>query len=134
MEQLYINIKKFREMREMSQQELANKTGYTDRSSIAKIENGKVDLPKSKITEFARALNVSEEKLQGYTFSIEMEKEIEKYEMYQKMYGSPEMPDDEIEFYSCRDMVHYAADHLSIKNLKIASKFCEFLVNEEEGR
>lgn len=89
MEQLYINIRKFREMRGMSQQELADKAGYNDRSSIAKIESGKVDLPKSKISDFARALNVSEQKLLGYTFSIEMEKEIEDFEKWQEKYGPP---------------------------------------------
>lgn len=90
MEQLYINIRKFREMRGMSQQELADKAGYNDRSSIAKIESGKVDLPKSKISDFARALNVSEQKLLGYTFSIEMEKEIENYENWLEKYGPPD--------------------------------------------
>lgn len=35
---LYKNIKKLREELGMSQDELAEKTGYTSRSSIAKIE------------------------------------------------------------------------------------------------
>ena len=38
MEDLYVNIKKYRVMRGLSQQELAEMTGYNDRSSIAKIE------------------------------------------------------------------------------------------------
>lgn len=62
---LYKNIKKFRLQKSMSQQDLANKTGYTDRSSIAKIEKGEVDLPQSKIMLFAQALDVSEEELMG---------------------------------------------------------------------
>ena len=49
----------------MSQEELARKTGYTDRSSIAKIEAGKVDLTESKILLFAKALNVSPARLMG---------------------------------------------------------------------
>ena len=41
---LYKNIKKLREELGMSQDELAEKAGYTSRSSIAKIEKGLVDL------------------------------------------------------------------------------------------
>ena len=42
MEKVYENIKKLRIERGLSQEELARRTGYTDRSSIAKIENGSV--------------------------------------------------------------------------------------------
>lgn len=42
---LYENIKRFRKEKGLSQEELARMTGYTDRSSIAKIEKGDVDLP-----------------------------------------------------------------------------------------
>ena len=61
----YENIKLLRLKRGMSQDELAKKTGYTDRSSIAKIESGKVDLTESKIALFAKALNVSPALLMG---------------------------------------------------------------------
>lgn len=63
--ELYTNIKKYRIRNHMSQQELANLTGYTDRSSIAKIEKGLVDLPQSKIMLFAEALNVDPGDLMG---------------------------------------------------------------------
>lgn len=62
---LYKNIKKFRLERGYTQTELANLTGYTDRSSIAKIENGDVDLPQSKIMLFAKALDVPPGVLMG---------------------------------------------------------------------
>ena len=39
---IYLKIKQRRLLLGMSQDELASKTGYKDRSSIAKIENGKV--------------------------------------------------------------------------------------------
>lgn len=42
-----------------TQEELAQKTGYTSRSSINKIEKGLVDIPQSKIFEFALALGVT---------------------------------------------------------------------------
>lgn len=63
--ELYTNIKKYRIQNHMSQNELAKLTGYTDRSSIAKIEKGLVDLPQSKIMLFASALNVDPGDLMG---------------------------------------------------------------------
>lgn len=50
----------------MSQSELAKKTGYTSRSSIAKIEKGLVDLTQTKIELFATALNTSPAILMGW--------------------------------------------------------------------
>lgn len=43
----------------MTQEELALKSGYTSRSSINKIELGLVDIPQSKIASIATALDVS---------------------------------------------------------------------------
>lgn len=63
--EIYNNIRRLRKEKKMSQQELAEKTGYTDRSSIAKIEHGEVDLPQSKIILFAKALDVSPGELMG---------------------------------------------------------------------
>ena len=65
--ELYRNIKEFRKNANMSQDELAKKTGYSDRSSIAKIESGQVDLPQSKIMLFANALGVTASELMGNT-------------------------------------------------------------------
>ena len=59
------NIKLIREKMGMSQQALAELTGYKDRSSIAKIEAGLVDLPQSKIALFAKVFNVSPAYLMG---------------------------------------------------------------------
>lgn len=39
---LYANIKALREKLELSQEELARQVGYKDRTSIAKIEAGKI--------------------------------------------------------------------------------------------
>ena len=55
MEILYGNIKKRRKALGMTQQALADAMGY-ERSSIAKIEKGQVDLPLSKIKEFSEQL------------------------------------------------------------------------------
>lgn len=64
---LYKNIKTRREELEMSQDELAQKTGYTSRSSIAKIEKGLVDLTQTKISLFAHALKTTSSDLMGWT-------------------------------------------------------------------
>ena len=65
--ELYKNIKKYRSEKKMTQDELAKLTGYTDRSSIAKIERGDVDLPQSKIMLFANALGIDAGTLMGNT-------------------------------------------------------------------
>jgi transcriptional regulator with XRE-family HTH domain len=58
-------IKALRTQAQMSQDELAKKSGYGDRSSIAKIESGKVDLPESKIKLFAEIFSVTPAALMG---------------------------------------------------------------------
>lgn len=63
---LYGNIKKEREEKGISQSELAKKVGYSDRSMIAKIENGKVDLSQSKIEAIAKALGTTSASLMGW--------------------------------------------------------------------
>ena len=55
----------------MSQEELAKKLGYKSRSTIAKIETGKVDLPESKIKSFADALNTTPAYLMGWKNNVE---------------------------------------------------------------
>lgn len=64
--ELYKNIKRLREEKGLSQDALAKLTGYTDRSSITKIEKGQVDLQQSKIELFAAALGVSSRDLMGW--------------------------------------------------------------------
>ncbi len=63
---LYANIKIRRLHLKMSQEELAKKVGYKDRTSIAKIESGKVDLAQSKIMLIAKALDMSPLELMGW--------------------------------------------------------------------
>lgn len=68
--QLYENIKKRRMELHMTQTELASKLGYADKSMIAKIERGKVDLPQSKIKAFADALRISASDLMGWDCNV----------------------------------------------------------------
>ena len=55
-------IRYYRNKRGMTQEQLAISSGYdgeTARSTISKIERGKVDLPISKIHDIAKALDMS---------------------------------------------------------------------------
>lgn len=63
---LYERIRSRRKELKMSQSELAKLLGYSDKSMISKIENGKVDLPESRIVQFANALLTSPEYLIGW--------------------------------------------------------------------
>lgn len=63
--ELYKNIKKRRLELDMTQSELALALGYADKSMIAKIEKGTVDLPLSKIELLADALHTQPGKLMG---------------------------------------------------------------------
>ena len=49
----------------MSQSELAQKVGYKDRSSIAKIMNDECDVPRSKYAAFSKAFGVTVSHLLG---------------------------------------------------------------------
>ena len=73
--ELHLNIKKRRKELKMTQEKLAEKTGYTSRTSIAKIEAGKVDLPQSKIVEFAKALKTTPGELMGINKEVKKEQE-----------------------------------------------------------
>lgn len=52
-------IKKRRLEIGMSQRELARKMGYSDNSTLNRIEKGTVDVSQGKVVQFAKALNVS---------------------------------------------------------------------------
>ena len=73
---LYENIREYRKANGWSQEELAKRTGYTDRSSIAKIEKGQVDLTQSKINLFAKVFGVSPVILMGLQDETDLKAEI----------------------------------------------------------
>lgn len=99
--ELYKNIRKFRTELGMSQAELAKKTGYNDRSSIAKIERGDVDLPQSKIVLFANALNVTPGELMG---NVETDSEGKISGQQKSYYEDPETARLAQEMFEDRDM------------------------------
>lgn len=56
----------------MSQRELARKMGYSDNSTLNRIEKGTVDVSQAKVVQFAKVLNVSI----AYLMDWEEEKQI----------------------------------------------------------
>ena len=67
-------IRTLREKQGMSQQALAARLGYKDRSSIAKIESGKVDLNQSRLERFAEVFDLPVSRLMGLQPLPQMEK------------------------------------------------------------
>ena len=65
MSEIYERIKQRRQELGLTVEDLANKMGYKDKSSISKIENGKADIPTSKVIAFARALETTTAYLLG---------------------------------------------------------------------
>jgi transcriptional regulator with XRE-family HTH domain len=59
-------IKARRQELGFSQRELAKRLGYTDHTTITRVEAGKVDLPMSRIAQFAEALRVSPSYIMGW--------------------------------------------------------------------
>lgn len=59
MDELYSNIRKRRKELGMTQKELAAKCGYTDHTTINKIENGSVDITFKRLEQIAAALDTS---------------------------------------------------------------------------
>lgn len=90
-------IKQLRIERDMSQDELARKCGYTSRSTINKIELGINDVPQSKIKSIAEALNVSVGEILCWNEMDEkydtkkIQKEVELIELMEKRCGASAM-------------------------------------------
>lgn len=63
-------IKEKREHIGMTQEELATKLGYKNKSTIAKIENGTNDIVQSKVIEFANVLDTSVAYLMGWDNNV----------------------------------------------------------------
>jgi len=75
--ELYKNIKKRRQELGLSQQKLAELVGYSDKSMIAHVEKGDVDLTQSKILLFAKALQIPAGDLMGWDGVVDAPEEPE---------------------------------------------------------
>lgn len=69
MEKMGYRIARLRREKDMTQEQLAIKSGYRDKSAINKIEKGLVDLPQSKIYDIAEALGVTPADIMGWETS-----------------------------------------------------------------
>lgn len=63
-------IKERRKELRWSQRDLSDKMGYSNHSTITRIEGGKVDIPQSRIVQFASVLGVSVSYLMGWDEEI----------------------------------------------------------------
>ena len=90
-ESMGLRIKTLREEKKLSQSVLAELVGYKDKTAIAKVEAGKVDLPQSKISAFAKALNTST----SYLFSDDNEEN--KPKTIAAHFDGDEYTEDELE-------------------------------------
>lgn len=63
---VYERIKYLREKRNMSQQDLALKVGYKDKSAISKVERGDRDINQSMLIKYADALGTTVSYLMGW--------------------------------------------------------------------
>ena len=59
MDRVYENIRKRRKELHMTQKELADKCGYTDHTTINKMENGLVDVTFGRLQKIAEALQTT---------------------------------------------------------------------------
>ena len=84
---LGMNIKRLREEKNLSQEELANLCGYSEsnaRSIMSKIEKGVNDVPASKLKKIAAALGVPVTELMNCTEQVQ---EIKACELFEQCYG-----------------------------------------------
>lgn len=59
-------IKQGRQAKGWTQRQLAERMGYSNHSTVARAEAGKMDLPLSRVSQFAEVLGVSAEHLMGW--------------------------------------------------------------------
>lgn len=108
-------IKAIREEMGISQRELAARMGYSNHSTIARIEAGKVDLPQSRVAQFAEALGTTPGHLMGWdapkpataqgALAAQVLKDPDLLSMVQKYMGL-----SEVDQYAVRLMVASLAD------------------------
>ena len=91
--ELYENIKRLRKQAGLTQDALARLAGYTDRSSIAKIEKGVIDLSQTKIKQFADIFGVAPSALMGYEEKTIENSPIEMAELHFEMVTDEDLTD-----------------------------------------
>ena len=125
METIYERIRRLRQENNMSQDELAKKTGYTSRSTINKIEAGKIDISRAKIKFFADALGVTPAYLMGW-----------EEESEQGYYTDPEVAEyaEELRTNPELRVLFSSSSNLTKKQMQEAYNFIKFLKMKEENK
>lgn len=108
------NIRNMRKKRGLSQTQLAIKLGYKSKSSIAKIETGNGDVPRSKLPQFAEALNCSISYLTGWN-------ELKTF-------------DDEHNEKTPYDILCAKIGRLSPSDVDTVSEYVDFVLNKNKGK
>jgi len=121
------NLKRLRIARGMSQEELAKALGYTNRSSINKIEIGRSNIPTDKIARTAEVLGVS---------PLELFDTAETYEVSM-------IPQETLPAGTYRGSADVVADDgkitalmekLSPNNQEKLKEYAQFLLQQQEGK
>ena len=125
METIYERIRRLRQENNMSQDELAKKTGYTSRSTINKIEAGKIDISRAKIKVFADALGVTPAYLMGWEEDSE-----------QGYYTDPEVAEyaEELRTNPELRVLFSSSRNLTKEQMQEAYNFIKFLKMKEENK
>jgi transcriptional regulator with XRE-family HTH domain len=66
----------------MTQADLAKKMGYTNKSTIGKVENGNNDVAQSKVVEYAHALDTTVAYLMGWQKDVDKLYTLAKYKWF----------------------------------------------------
>lgn len=124
MSKIGTKIKARRKELGITQLELAQRLGYKDKSTIAKIENGTNDITQTRVVEFAKALDVTPAYLMGWT-----DPEPESYYMdpgaaaiAQEIFDNPEL---RVLFDAARDV--------KPEDLQVVQSMVEALRRKEQG-
>lgn len=127
---IHKNIKSRRKELKMTQSELAEKLGYADKSMIAKIEAGIVDLPQSRIEAFAAALGTTKEALTGWTEERKASSFSYCLEQQMKVLGWGVLYDEEGNVILTHDGAEYEITEESMKGVESQmALYLDFLLN-----
>ncbi len=128
---LYTNIKNRRKELNMTQSELAEKAGYSNKSSIATIEAGKVDLPLSKINDLAKALDCTSAELMGWSLDndfTEIDKDIIHTKLREAASQIHGFPVDNMKLYRAMHEKNISVEELA-KNTSLPLARIETIIN-----
>lgn len=109
-------IKQRRTELNMSQEELARKIGYKDRSTISYIENGGNNFPIAKVQAVAEALNTSPQWIMGWDDDDTDPRE----QLLQEAFDNPD-----------RRILFSLNDKATDQQIKVAIQFMKALLGEE---